>query len=225
MRTLPLISLVVPLVACDRVEVRQAAPSIVASAQVPTPDSVRTTDTLRRVDSVAPAASSSTAVTNTAFDSSGLLRLSTVQDSICGEVAENGFNIPDIDRRAVAARFGRPDSVRANPIPNIHRPAQIDTVVDVFYPGIQLHYFAINATPAYDILQEAHVSDNKYLKFPSLGIGATASEITRALGPPHEQTEDTYKYSCALHVMSGADVTFHFAGGRVTRVDYFWESD
>ena len=219
MKTPRIILIVLAVVACDRTEVRQAAPSAVAPAKV------SIADTVRRADTVAPAASSSIAVSPPAFDSSGRLRFSTPQDSICGEVAENGFNIADSDRRAVAAQFGRPDSVRANPIPNIHRPEQTDTVVDVFYPGIHLHYFAINATPPYDILQEAHVSDNKYLKFPQFGIGATAGEITNALGEPHERTGDTYKYSCALHIMSGADVTFHFVGGRVTRVDYFWESD
>lgn len=225
MKTLPVTVLIVALVACDQAEVRQAAPSTVASAKVGIPNTVRAPDTVHAADTAAPAASSSTGVSTAPFDTSGLLRFSTVQDSICGEVAENGFNIPDTDRRAVTAQFGRPDSVRANPIPNIHRPEQIDTVVDVFYPGIHLHYFAINATPPYDILQEARVSDNKYLKFPRLGIGASISEIASALGEPHERTDDTYKYSCALHVMSGADITFHFAGGRVTRVDYFWESD
>ena len=170
-------------------------------------------------------AASSTAMTTAPFDSSGRLRFSSVQDSICGEVAENGFKIPDSDRRAVAAQFGRPDSVRANPAPNPHRPAQMDTVVDVFYRGIRLHYWAVNANPPYDLLLEADVSDNKYLKYPQYGIGATASEITSAFGEPHERMGDTYKYSCALHVMSGSDVSFHFDGGRVIRVDYRWEAD
>lgn len=224
MKIRPLTLLVVALMACDRPEVRQPAPSTVTAAKATITDTVPATDTVVSAAS-STAASSTTAVATDAFDSTGRLHFSSVQDSICGEVAENGFNIPHPDRRGVAAQFGRPDSVRASPIPNIHRPEQIDTVVDVFYPGIQLHYFAINATPPYDILQEAHVSDNKYLKFPRLGVGATTSDITSALGEPHERTEDTYEYSCALHIMSGADVTFHFAGGRVTRVDYYWESD
>jgi hypothetical protein len=74
------------------------------------------------------------------------------------------------------------------------------------------------------MLLEAEVSDNKYLKYQQLGIGATADQIAGALGEP-VRTPDSYGYSCALHIMSGADVKFHLAGGRVTRVDYRWEAD
>lgn len=158
-------------------------------------------------------------------DTSPMLHFSSPRDSLCGEVAENGFKIPDSDRKAVAAQFGRPDSVRMQPAPNPHRPAQTDTVVDVFYPGIRLHYWVVGATQPYDILLEAEVSDNRYLKYAELGIGASATEITTALGEPAERADDSYKYSCGLYIMSGADVSFHFAAGRVTRVVYKWEAD
>jgi hypothetical protein len=154
-----------------------------------------------------------------------MLHFSSPKDSLCGEVAENGFKIPDSDRKAVAAQFGRPDSVRMQPAPNPHRPAQMDTVVDVFYHGIRLHYWVVGATQPYDILLEADVSDNRYLKYPKLGIGASTTEITTALGEPGAGADDSYTYSCALYIMSGADVSFHFAAGRVTRVVYKWEAD
>lgn len=156
---------------------------------------------------------------------SPMLPFSSPKDSLCGEVAENGFKFPDSDRKALAVQFGRPDSVRMQPAPNPHRPAQMDTVVDVFYPGIRLHYWVVGATQPYDILLEADVSDNRYLKYAELGIGASATEITTALGEPAERADDSYKYSCALYIMSGADVSFHFAAGRVTRVVYKWEAD
>jgi hypothetical protein len=175
---------------------------------------------------VAPASTSTSAGLPSVEDTSlTLLHFSSSKDSLCGDLAENGFKA-DSGRKAVAAQFGRPDSVRVQPAPNPHRPAQIDTVVDVFYPGLRLHYWVVGVTqPQTDILLEAEVSDNKYLKYPQLGIGATASEIASALGEPAERTTDSYGYSCALHIMSGADVSFHFAGGRVTRVDYRWEAD
>ena len=154
-----------------------------------------------------------------------MLHFSSAKDSLCGEVAENGLRIPDSDRKAVAAQFGRPDSVRLQPAPNPHRPAQMDTIADVFYPGIRLHYWVVGASQPYDILLEADVSDNKYLKYPQLGIGATPSEIANALGDPAQRTDERYSYSCALHIMSGADVSFHFTAGRVARVDYRWEAD
>ena len=147
------------------------------------------------------------------------MHFSSAKDSLCGEVAENGFKIPDSDRKAVAAQFGPPDSVRLQPAPNPHRPAQMDTVVDVFYPGIRLHYWVVGAAQPYDILLEANVSNNKYLNYPQLGIGATPRNIASALGDPPQRTDNSYSYSCALHVMSGADVSFHFAAGRVVRID------
>jgi hypothetical protein len=154
-----------------------------------------------------------------------MLHFSSPKDSLCGEVAENGFKIPDSNRKAVAAQFGRPDSMRMQPASNPHTSVQIDTVVDVFYPGIRLHYWVVAAAKPYDILLEAAVFDNRYLKYAKIGVGARATDIRTALGEPGEQTDDSYTYSCALHVMSGADVSFHFAAGRVTRVVYRWEAD
>jgi len=102
----------------------------------------------------------------------------------------------------------------------------MDTVVDVFYPGLRLHYWVVGVTrPETDILLEADVSDNRYLKYAQLGIGASASAIVSALGDPAERTKDSYSYSCALHIMSGADVSFHLRADRVTLVEYRWEAE
>jgi hypothetical protein len=174
--------------------------------------------------SVLPPASTSASAGPPSPEDTSQLHFSSPEDSLCGDLAENGFKADGV-RTVVAAQFGRPDSVRVQPAPNPHRPAQTDTVVDVFYPGLRLHYWVLGLPqPQTDILLEADVSDNKYLKYPQLGIGATAAEIASALGEP-ERTPDRYNYSCALHIMSGADVTFHLAGGRVRRVDYRWEAD
>ena len=126
----------------------------------------------------------------------------------------------------MAAQYGKPDSVHAKPLPNPYTTAQIDTIVDVFYPHLQLQYWVIGKQQLEtDSMLEADISDNKYLKYPHFGIGATQSEITAGLGEPGERTDDTFSYECALHIMSGADVTFHFASGRVTRIVYRWEMD
>jgi hypothetical protein len=199
-------------------------------AELPTTDSqatmVTATSAVDSQPSIVPPASTSTSAGPPSPEDTSLtlLQFSSSKDSLCGDLAENGFKADGV-RKAVAAQFGRPDSVRVQPAPNPHRPAQTDTVVDVFYPGLRLHYWVVGLSqPQTDILLEADVSDNKYLKYPRLGIGATAGEIESALGEP-ERTPDSYGYSCALHIMSGADLTFHLAGGRVTRVDYRWQAD
>jgi hypothetical protein len=207
------------LASCDRAEVRQTEPSTIASKTIAIPESVRTADT------VAPTASSTSAAVTSPKDSLIPVHFSSPQDSLCGAVGETGLNIPT-GRRAVASQFGKPDSVRAQPGPNPYTPTQIDTVVNVFYPNLRLKYWVMGGgKPDAESLLEADISDNKYLRFPQVGIGATRDEIVKAIGEPGERTDDTLSYSCGLHIMSGADVTFHFADGRVKRVNYTWEMD
>jgi hypothetical protein len=159
-------------------------------------------------------------------DTAPSVHFSSQEDSLCGEFAENGFRIPNTRRKAVATQLGRPDSVRSHPIPNTHRPAQMDTVVDVFYPGLRLHYVVLGVTEGEtDILLQADVSDNRYLKYPALGVGASVAEVITAFGQPEERSNDTYSYTCALHVMSGSTVHFHLEGDRVKYVVYRWDAD
>ena len=159
-------------------------------------------------------------------DTAPSVHFSSKEDSLCGEFAENGFLIPDSRRKAVAAQLGQPDSVRSHAIPNNHRPAQMDTVIDMSYPGLRLHYVVLGVTEGdTDILLQADVSDNRYLKYPALGVGARVAEIVSALGEPEERRNDTYSYSCALHVMSGSTVYFHVEGDRVKYVVYRWDAD
>jgi hypothetical protein len=102
----------------------------------------------------------------------------------------------------------------------------MDTVVDTFYPGLRLHYIVLGVTEGEtDILLQADVSDNRYLKYPALGVGAPVAAIVSALGEPEERRNDTYRYSCALHVMSGSTVYFHIADDRVKYVVYMWDVD
>jgi hypothetical protein len=159
-------------------------------------------------------------------DTAPSVHFSSREDSLCGEFAENGFSIPDSRRSAVATQLGRPDSVRSHPIPNTHRPAQTDTVVDVFYPGLRLHYVVLGVIEGEtDILLQADVSDNRYLKYPALGVGANVAELIRVFGQPEERRDDTVSYTCALHIMSGSTVYFHLAGDRVQYVVYRWDAD
>jgi hypothetical protein len=102
----------------------------------------------------------------------------------------------------------------------------MDTIVDVFYRGLRLHYVVLGVTEGEtDILLQADVSDNRYLKYSELGVGASVGAIISALGQPEERSNDTYSYSCALHVMSGSTVYFHFEGDRVKFVGYRWDAD
>jgi hypothetical protein len=159
-------------------------------------------------------------------DTAPSVHFSSVKDSLCGEFAENGFLISDGRRKAVAAQLGRPDSLRSQVIPNTHRPVQMDTLVNVFYPGLRLEYVVLGVTEGEtDILLQADVSNNRYLKYPALGVGARAADIVSAFGEPEERRNGTYMYECAMHIMSGSTVYFHIEGDRVKYVEYRWDAD
>jgi hypothetical protein len=159
-------------------------------------------------------------------DTAPSVHFSSEKDSLCGEFAENGFLIPDSRRKAVATQLGRPDSLQSHAIPNTHRPVQMDTLVDVFYHGLRLEYIVLGvAQGETDILLQADVSDNRYLKYPALGVGARIAEIVSAFGEPEERRNDTYMYECAMHIMSGSTVYFHIEGDRVKYVEYRWDAD
>lgn len=57
------------------------------------------------------------------------------------------------------------------------------------------------------------------------GFEVDVSIIGEGSSEPGDRTDDTFKYECGLHIMSGANVRFHFAGDRVKLVDYYWEMD
>jgi hypothetical protein len=159
-------------------------------------------------------------------DTTPSVHFSSPGDALGGELAENGLKIPNTKRSAVTAQVGRPDSTRTQPTPNPYTTGQIDSVVDVFYPGLRLHYIVLGKqTGETDMLLQAHVSDNRFLKYPALGVGASAEAIVSALGKPEERSSDTLSYTCALHIMSGSTVHFHLERNHVTIVEYSFEAD
>jgi hypothetical protein len=102
----------------------------------------------------------------------------------------------------------------------------MDTVVGIFYPGLRLEYVVLGVTEGEtDILLQADVSDNRYLKYPALGVGARAAEIVSAFGEPEQRRNDTYMYECGMHIMSGSTVYFHVEGDRIKYVVYRWDAD
>jgi hypothetical protein len=218
---IPMLLLVAMFAGCRR-EHPPARASVDSSMSVVTTTSSR--DSQTSIASSTPSTSLSTPPT--VHDTAPSVHFSSEKDSLCGEFAENGFLIPDSRRKAVATQLGRPDSLRSHAIPNTHRPVQMDTVVDVFYPGLRLEYVVLGVTEGEtDILLQADVSDNRYLKYPALGVGARLAEIVSAFGEPEERKNDTYRYTCAMHIMSGSTVYFHVEGDRVKYVVYRWDAD
>ena len=223
MRNLTLAALIM-VVAC----IREPAPP----RSSPPPNTVSAATPSSAAVDAATASSSAAALTPDSViaaapvDTLGALRGRSSTDSLCGDLVENGLAIPNSRRKAVTGQLGRPDSIQSEPTPNKHNPAQTDSTVNVFYPGLRLHYIVLGVKEGEtDFLYRADVSDNRYLKYPSLGIGTRREDIVKAVGESEERTDDTYRYSCALHIMAGVTLYFHFEGDRVKFVEYWFDVD
>lgn len=150
---------------------------------------------------------------------------STAAESALADLVMRGLRVPGGGRAEVRAAFGEPDSVRAEVFENRHVPAQMDTIVEWFYPGLRLEYYVVSADSASDLLSVADVGDNRFLRFPELGVGADTVTVTRRLGAPRERNEHTLVYECGSCLEAYSPVEFHLANGRVRRVRFVFYVD
>jgi hypothetical protein len=146
-------------------------------------------------------------------------------DSLRDDLVEHGLRVLG-SRKAVIAQLGKPDSTRSKTEQNRFNPAQTDSTVDLFYPGLRLYYYVVAEKPNRDILQSADVWNNRYLKYPEIGVGASAAAVVSALGEPGDRTSDTYSYDCGRCIgRAETPVYFHLDGGRVKFVEYTFYVD
>lgn len=145
---------------------------------------------------------------------------SAAADSLRDDLVQHGLTIPTDDRAAARAALGLPDSTRSRVEPNRHVPALTDSIVEWFYPGLRLEYRVVGAGQTQDLLSVADVRDNRYLKHPVLGVGATVATVLARLGEPQERTDGVLVYACGSCLAADAPVEFHVVGGRVGMVRF-----
>ena len=144
-------------------------------------------------------------------------------DSLRDDFVEHGLLVSD-SRAQVIARLGQPDSTAARGVINRHMPSQTDSIVDLFYPGLQLTYYVVGDGKK-EFLQTAMVLDNRYLKYPHLGIGTPEAAILRSLGQPGSREPGKYRYDCARCIGEESPVYFYLDRGRVQRIEYTFYVD
>jgi hypothetical protein len=117
-------------------------------------------------------------------------------------------------RAGLRARFGEPDSIAVDVEPNRHVRDAVDSLFIVRYDG--LHVAIRKPQGGDDMTESVEVSDNRFLRFPDVGIGATAATLEGTLGEPTERADDRLIYDCGM----GTDepTTFFLRDGRVTRI-------
>jgi len=144
-------------------------------------------------------------------------------DSLRDDLVENGLLVPETHVAALS-KLGHPDSVRSRPEQNRHNPSQTDSIIDLYYPGLHLEYHVVSEGGK-ELLTTAEVSDNRYLRYPELGIGASGSRIVSALGEPDERSGSKYEYQCARCLGYEAPLYFHLVDNVVKSLEYQFPLD
>jgi len=145
------------------------------------------------------------------------------RDSLRDDLVEHGLALPE-GRAAVIALLGRPDSMSSHPEQNRHVPGVTDSIVQLFYPGLRLKYYVVSEGDR-EMLQTAFVTDNRFLRYPRLGVGSTLSDILTVLGKPGDRAPQKITYGCGRCLGGDSPVDFHLSGNRVTAVEYSFYVD
>jgi hypothetical protein len=144
-------------------------------------------------------------------------------DSLRDDFVEHGL-LAAASRLKVAAQFGQPDSMRSRSVINRHIPSQTDSIIDLFYSGVHLTYYVVGEGKK-EFLQTAVVFDNRYLKYPQVGVGTPEVAVRRMLGEPSEREPGKYRYDCARCIGEESPAYFYFDRGRVQRIEYSFYVD
>ena len=136
----------------------------------------------------------------------------------CDAYATRGLLVQGESREAFRAALGEPDSVRTETVPNRHDPAITDTVVALYYADLTAIIWKPGYEGARDLLEHVEVRDNRYLRWPALGIGARARDVIAALGQPKQQSPTQLVYECGPSEAVAEPLVFELRAGRVRRV-------
>ena len=138
----------------------------------------------------------------------------------CHAYAERGLLVRAESREAFRAALGEPDSVQTETVPNRHDPAVTDTVVALYYADLTAIVWKPGYPDARDLLEYVEVRDNRYLRWPSLGIGARAGDVIAALGEPVEQSPTRLVFLCGPSEAVDEPLVFELRTGRVRSVAF-----
>jgi hypothetical protein len=139
-----------------------------------------------------------------------------VADISCDGFVAEALSVRARTRAEFRSELGEPDRVEAETEPNRHDPSVTDSIFRIHHPGLVAQ---IRRPPAGgDMLERVEVSDNRFLAYPSLGVGAPAERITFTLGPPRERTNGRLVYECGAQFQPEEPVIFHLEGDDVVEL-------
>lgn len=138
------------------------------------------------------------------------------------EGLEEKLLLAHASRAELAGTFGTPDSVNSTTEPNRHVPGATDSLFVVHYPGLVAHFR--KPSEGDDLVSFVEVEDNRYLQYPSIGVGATEERVVSVLGEPGTHEPGRLVYECA-GVGPEQPVTFRLSDGVVERIEIAYYVD
>jgi len=123
----------------------------------------------------------------------------------------------------IRTQLGTPSEVSTRAVSNLHDPAVTDTILTWQYPEVELEIY--RTADGRRLLTEALVTGNRYLTFPEIGIGSTAAEVRRLLGPPDTDGPAELEYRCATCAGPTEPAVFELDGDRVRAVRFLFPLD
>lgn len=118
-------------------------------------------------------------------------------------------------RDSLIRKFGPPDSIRSEAIPNRHMSGITDTIFTVFYRDLVATVHKPGGGS--DMFSGAWIAHNRYLRTPMIGMAA--ADVERLYGRPESRTDSSIAYACMGSCTAVEDpVEFVLAGNRVQRV-------
>lgn len=143
----------------------------------------------------------------------------------CDTYADGALLVRAESREEFVAALGEPDSVTTVTWPNRHDGTITDTIVALHFAELSAVLWRPGHEGAGELLEHVEVRGNRHLRWPTLGIGAAAGEITDALGPPTERSPNRMVYRCGADEAEAEPLVFMLANGTVERVMFNWYVD
>ena len=124
--------------------------------------------------------------------------------------------------KAIAATFGRPDSVEVRPVSNVHDSRSIDSMVTWHYPAATMVFYAVTRSHR-DLLREATIGDARYLKRSPLPLEATVPQVRAFFRDPSGGSTPHMLYSTESELTHTLELWFE--SDRLVRLRWVYPID
>jgi hypothetical protein len=123
----------------------------------------------------------------------------------------------------IRTQLGAPQAESSRPVPNVHDPAVVDSLLTWSYPELELEVY--RTADGRRLLARATVTGNRHLTFPEIGIGRSAATVRALLGNPDAEEPGEMEYRCASCRTPAEPVILELDGDRVARVIFLFPLD